>query len=61
MLVRRGNCWFHSKALHAQAAGAVAVIVYNDKQAMVSTMEGIEDLPAPRIPTLLVDTPIGRS
>ncbi|AUX22916.1 peptidase S8 [Sorangium cellulosum] len=30
-LIRRGGCPFHVKAAHAQAAGAVGVVLYNDR------------------------------
>ena len=32
VLVERGNCTFTAKAVHAQAAGANAVIIYNNKE-----------------------------
>jgi len=59
MLLKRGNCWFHTKALNAQAAGAAAIIVYNDQRSMVDVMEGVDELESPRIPTVLVDRDIG--
>lgn len=55
VLVKRGKCWFHSKALNAQAAGAAAVVVFNDQRQMVDVMEGVDELPQPRIPTVLVE------
>jgi len=57
--LKRGKCWFHMKALNAQAAGAAAVIVYNDQRHMVEVMEGVDELESPRIPTVLVDRDIG--
>jgi hypothetical protein len=54
-LVRRGNCWFHSKALNAQAAGAAATIIYNEDAQMIDIMEGVEELRPPNIPTVLVE------
>jgi hypothetical protein len=57
VLIKRGNCWFHTKAVNAQAAGAAAVIVYNDKAQMVDIMEGVDELPSLMIPTVLVDGP----
>lgn len=60
LLVERGGCWFHLKALHAQAAGAVGVVVFNDKRQMVVHMEGVEELMPPDIPTVLVERPFGR-
>ena len=55
VLVRRGSCWFHTKALRAQAAGARAIVVLNDGRPMVDTMEGVDELASPTIPTVLVD------
>lgn len=34
-LVKRGNCTFTTKARVAQAAGAVAILVVNDKQGLL--------------------------
>jgi PA domain len=31
-LIQRGTCTFHDKALNAQTAGAVGVIVFNERQ-----------------------------
>eukprot|EP00401_Gymnodinium_catenatum_P024245 CAMPEP_0117569744 /NCGR_PEP_ID=MMETSP0784-20121206/58823_1 /TAXON_ID=39447 /ORGANISM="" /LENGTH=869 /DNA_ID=CAMNT_0005367741 /DNA_START=80 /DNA_END=2689 /DNA_ORIENTATION=+ len=59
VLVRRGECWFHSKAINAQAAGAVAVLVFNEHQQMVDVMEGILELPSPQIPTVLIGQALG--
>jgi len=55
LLVKRGKCWFHTKAVNAQAAGAIGVIVYNDQVHMVDVMEGVDELPSPMIPTVLVE------
>jgi len=55
VLVQRGKCWFHAKALNAEAAGAIAVVVLNNQQHMVETMEGVDELRSPRIPTILVE------
>lgn len=54
-LVRRGSCWFHNKALNAQAAGAIGIIIFNDNQQMIEVMEGVEYMPIPRIPTMLIE------
>merc|ERR1712166_317796 len=59
LLVKRGNCWFHTKAVNAQAAGAIAIIVFNDQHQMVEVMEGVDELPSPMIPTVLVETAPG--
>lgn len=61
VLALRGNCWFHTKALRAQEAGAAAVIVYNDKRPMVEVMDGVDELRSPRIPTVLVDRRVGEA
>jgi len=58
LLVKRGNCWFHHKVLHAQDSGASGLIIYNDQQRMI-IMEGVFELPSPRIPSLLVESDIG--
>lgn len=59
-LVKRGNCWFHTKAMQAQNAGAVAIIVYNEGQhQMVDVMEGVDELRTPLIPTVLVERSSG--
>lgn len=59
-LVKRGNCWFHTKAMQAQNAGAIAIIVYNEGQhQMVDVMEGVDELKTPLIPTVLVERSSG--
>ena len=59
LLVKRGNCFFQVKANNAEDAGAVAVIVYNDQRPPVESMEGVEELLPPRIPSLFVHTEKG--
>eukprot|EP01046_Picozoa_sp_COSAG06_P073970 COSAG06_NODE_22391_length_725_cov_0.718850_1_plen_145_part_10 len=41
-LIRRGACFFTSKAINAQNAGAIGVIVYNDHRPGTVTMSGPE-------------------
>merc|ERR1719272_1531541 len=41
-LIRRGVCYFTTKVINAQNAGAIAVIVYNDHRAGTVTMGGPE-------------------
>lgn len=55
VLLKRGKCWFHTKAINAQAAGAKALIVFNDQVQMVDVMEGVDELPSPMILTVLVE------
>eukprot|EP00929_Paragymnodinium_shiwhaense_P101514 TRINITY_DN64668_c0_g1_i1.p1 TRINITY_DN64668_c0_g1~~TRINITY_DN64668_c0_g1_i1.p1 ORF type:complete len:765 (-),score=147.19 TRINITY_DN64668_c0_g1_i1:940-3234(-) len=59
LLVARGNCWFQGKALNAQAAGAIAIVVYNEHQKMIEFMEGVPELSSPFIPTVLVEQHFG--
>merc|ERR1712110_49855 len=59
VLVKSGKCWFHTKALNAEAAGAVAVVVYNDQRQMVDVMEGVDELASPHIPTVLIESDLG--
>ncbi|NIA25334.1 MAG: S8 family serine peptidase, partial [Gammaproteobacteria bacterium] len=39
-LIERGTCWFSTKILNAQAAGAVAVIVVNNRPGLPAVMGG---------------------
>merc|ERR1719401_3134438 len=55
VLVQRGTCWFHNKALNAEAAGAAGVIVYNDQRRMIDIMGGVDELPSPSISTILIE------
>lgn len=52
-LVTRGVCPFEQKVLNAQEAGAVAVIVANTED-NVLTMGGVDTLPDPVIPSILI-------
>lgn len=54
LLVRRGGCFFQMKAAHAEDAGAVALIVYNDDRPAIESMEGVEEFVPPRIPTVFI-------
>ncbi|CAD7962269.1 unnamed protein product [Amoebophrya sp. A120] len=60
MVVKRGNCWFHEKALRAQNAGARGVIIANDDRPMADIMEGVDTLPAPHIMSVLVNQQLGK-
>ncbi|CAD7973070.1 unnamed protein product [Amoebophrya sp. A25] len=59
IVVQRGHCWFHEKAVTAQNAGAASVIVTNDERPMADAMEGVDNLAAPRIVSVLVDAELG--
>jgi len=61
VLAKRGGCWFHTKSLMAQAAGAAAVIVLNAQHHMVDLMEGVDELVSPGIPTVLVEDDAGQA
>eukprot|EP00898_Chlorokybus_atmophyticus_P005638 jgi/Chlat1/6075/Chrsp4S06223 len=53
-LMERGNCSFHDKVLHAQLAGAVAAIVFNneiDQDLMTMSAQNANDI---RIPSVLI-------
>eukprot|EP00930_Biecheleria_cincta_P043459 TRINITY_DN29840_c0_g1_i1.p1 TRINITY_DN29840_c0_g1~~TRINITY_DN29840_c0_g1_i1.p1 ORF type:complete len:878 (+),score=178.42 TRINITY_DN29840_c0_g1_i1:88-2721(+) len=54
LIVKRGECFFHQKAMKAEEAGAAALLVYNDDRPPVETMEGVEELVPPRIPTVFI-------
>ena len=56
-LVQRGSCDFSLKALNAQAAGAVAVIVTNDGRPGLVSMIG--DATGLTIPAVFVASPVG--
>jgi len=60
LLAKRGNCFFHQKAMNAEDAGAVALIVYNDDRPPVESMEGVEELVPPRILTIFVHADVGQ-
>lgn len=48
VLIQRGECSFHEKALSAQKAGAVAVILYNNQPgALTPSVEGDEPITIP--------------
>lgn len=52
-LVDRGNCFFHEKALKAQAAGAIALIICNFEETIINMAE-IANLPDVTIPTVML-------
>jgi hypothetical protein len=55
LVFSRGGCFFHNKTLHAEMAGAAAVIIVNQKnREMISMMDSVEDLPILKIPAVLV-------
>lgn len=60
LLVKRGNCFFQVKAGTAEEAGAVAVVIYNDQRPPVESMEGVEELLPPRIPSVFVHAEQGQ-
>ena len=49
------------KATNAEDAGAVAVLVYNDQRPAVESMEGVEELLLPRIPTIFITADQGEA
>jgi len=44
VVVKRGDCTFLEKLLHAQAAGASAVVVLNDEEANINPSAGADEL-----------------
>jgi minor extracellular serine protease Vpr len=56
-LVRRGGCTFHLKALNAQNAGAVGVVIYNNGPGAVSAT--VAGSPAITVPTVGVSDTAG--
>ncbi|CAJ1445579.1 unnamed protein product, partial [Effrenium voratum] len=60
LLALRGNCFFQVKAVNAETAGAVALLVYNDERHAVESMEGVEELVPPRIPTVFIHADKGQ-
>jgi Zn-dependent M28 family amino/carboxypeptidase len=60
-LLQRGTCTFATKALNAEAAGASAVVLFNEGQpGRLETLEGTLD-PAPAIPVVGVSFAVGES
>ena len=53
VLIFRGSCDFHRKALHAEQAGAVAVVIGNNYDGLIwmSPVDNLEDV---TIPTVMV-------
>ena len=58
-LIRRGACYFTSKAINAQNAGAIAVVVYNDDRDGTVVMSGPDV--GITIPTIFIDGRVGDS
>jgi len=52
-LVTRGDCAFEEKVNKAQQAGAIAVIVANTEDNLI-TMGGVDTLPDPDIPSIMI-------
>jgi minor extracellular serine protease Vpr len=52
VLIRRGSCTFRAKALNAQAAGAAAVVLYNNISGWISP--AVSGVPALAIPVVAV-------
>jgi subtilisin family serine protease len=52
VLIRRGTCAFRAKALNAQAAGAVAVVLYNNAPGWISST--VAGVPAVTIPVVAI-------
>lgn len=52
-LVIRGDCFFEEKAVRAQAAGAIALIICNFEENVVG-MAGVNNVPDPTIPTVMI-------
>ena len=56
-LIRRGACYFTSKTINAQNAGAVAAVIYNDDRAGLVTMSGPDV--GIEIPAIFIDGRVG--
>ncbi len=52
-LIDRGGCTFEEKVRLAEAAGAIAVIICNPDEQLI-TMGGLEDIPDPGIPAVML-------
>lgn len=50
-MVNRGGCFFQQKAIHAQAAGAIALIICNFQEGTIG-LGAVNGLPAVTIPTI---------
>lgn len=59
VLIQRGVCGFADKYARAQAAGAAAVLVFNNSAAAPSAMGGV--VPNPQIPAVMVSLADGNS
>jgi len=61
-LLQRGSCFFQTKALNAQAAGAVAVIIFNEGQlGRTDAFFGTLGLPVVTVPVIATSYAIGNS
>lgn len=58
-LLRRGVCTFKIKLANAEAAGAIAAIVINNDNTVISMADGAPALPNPGIPIIMVTKTIG--
>ena len=59
-LVSRGGCFFREKALHAQRAGARALVVIDDSPTRRGVPSGTLAVPGIRIPVVLVSDALAR-
>ena len=59
--VRRGGCNFNVKVDDAAAAGAVALVVGNNRVAPISTVAIVMSTPGTTIPSMMVDTITGNA
>ena len=61
-LIQRGTCYFSTKALYAQNAGAIAAIIYdNVMEEDLITMSGSTDAGSVKIPAIFISKPNGRA
>jgi len=52
-LVDRGGCFFEQKTAHAEAAGAVGVIICNFEEGVIG-MSGVPEITNPAVPTVML-------
>ncbi|GAA5159633.1 hypothetical protein GCM10011366_21590 [Ornithinimicrobium tianjinense] len=56
VLVQRGDCTFHQKAVNAQAAGAIGVVLYNNVAGMVNpSLSGTPEITIPLVAVSAAD------
>lgn len=53
-LINRGGCTFEEKALNAEAAGAIGVVIGNNQEALF-LLGDVDTIPNPNIPTIIVE------